>query len=101
MILDVHREVALSGLARDSLRDGPARERAAALESEVVVKAAGVVALHDEDRGLARARGRAERLRRAAAGTLALVLAKTCHAVKDASRADFVSVGVYAGEARV
>ena len=39
MILDVHREHALPGLERDSLRHGPAQEHAVALEAEVVVEA--------------------------------------------------------------
>src|SRR5204863_281166 len=39
-----------AGLERHSLRDGPGRQSAVALEPEVVVKPAGVVALDDEDR---------------------------------------------------
>ena len=62
VVLDVHGEVALPGLERDALGDGPARERAVALEAEVVVEPARVVALHDEDR--ARPAGRARRTAR-------------------------------------
>jgi hypothetical protein len=82
MVLDVHREVALAGLARDPLRDGPARERAVALEPEVVVEAAGIVPLHHEDRVAVRARVRAEGLRRPTACALALVLAEACHRLR-------------------
>src|SRR5213078_4127124 len=53
VILDVHGQVALARLERDALRDRPARERAVALEAEVVVQPASVVALHHEDRLLA------------------------------------------------
>src|SRR5262249_41464758 len=64
VVLDVHRERALARLERDPLRDGPARERAVALEPEVVVEPARVVALDDEDRRLsATARAAGERLR--------------------------------------
>jgi hypothetical protein len=50
VILDVHGERPLPGLERDALGNGPACERAVALEAEVVVEATRVVALHDEDR---------------------------------------------------
>ena len=50
VVLDVHGEVALPGLERDPLRHRPARERAVALEAEVVVEPARVVALNDEER---------------------------------------------------
>jgi hypothetical protein len=50
MVLDVHGEVALAGLERDALRHRPAGEGTVALEAEVVVEPARVVALDDEDR---------------------------------------------------
>ena len=50
VVLDVHGEVLLTRLERDALGDGPARQGAVALEPEVVVEAARVVALDDEDR---------------------------------------------------
>ena len=53
VVLDVHGQVALARLERDALRHGPARERAVALEAEVVVEPPRVVALDDEDRLLA------------------------------------------------
>ena len=53
VVLDVDGEVPLAGLERDALRHGPARERAVALEPEVVVEASRVVALDDEDRASA------------------------------------------------
>jgi hypothetical protein len=97
----VHREVPLAGLARDALGDGPTRQRTAELEPEVVVEAARIVALHHEDRVATGATRFTERLRRPAPGALALVLAKACHALKDASHAAAVNVGVYGGEPRV
>ena len=50
MVFDVDGERALTRFERDALRHGPARERPVALEPEVVVEAARVVALDDEDR---------------------------------------------------
>ena len=50
VVLDVDGERALAGLERHALRHRPARERAVALEAEVVVEPPGVVALDDEDR---------------------------------------------------
>src|SRR4029077_20619107 len=50
MILDAHRERALADLERHTLGDAPRGKRAAALEPEVVVETAGLVALDDEDR---------------------------------------------------
>ena len=50
VVLDVDGQVLLAGLERDALGHGPARERATALEPEVVVEPRGVVALDDEDR---------------------------------------------------
>src|SRR5262245_45725996 len=55
MVLDVARERAQAGLERHALRHGPAREHAAALEPEVVMEPACVVALDDEDGLLLRA----------------------------------------------
>ena len=49
MVLDVDGERAPARLERDALRDRPARERAIALEPEVVVEPPSVVPLHDED----------------------------------------------------
>src|SRR6185437_7702488 len=63
VVLDVHGQVALPLAQRDALGNGPAGERAAALEPEVEMQPAGVVALDDEDRVGAAARAR-ERLRR-------------------------------------
>ena len=79
MVLDVDGQVALPGLERDALRDGPARQRAVPLEAEVVVEPARVVALDDED-GLARRAAAAERLGGRALGPLALVLSQARHA---------------------
>ena len=50
VVLDVDGEVLLAGLERHALRHRPGRERAVALEAEVVVEPARVVALDDEDR---------------------------------------------------
>jgi hypothetical protein len=73
VVLDVHREHLRPRLERDALRDGPAEENAAALEAEVVVEPARVVALDDEDRRLAAPTLR-ERLRGRAPRALALVV---------------------------
>ena len=78
MVLDVHGEVALPGLERDPLGNGPARQGAVALEAEVVVEAARVVALDDEHR-LARPSPSAERLGRLALAPFALVFPQTRH----------------------
>jgi hypothetical protein len=64
VVLDVDGEVALPRLERHALGDGPARERTVALEAEVVMEPARVVALDDEDRPARRAVAVAERLRR-------------------------------------
>src|SRR5262249_44409752 len=68
VVLDVHGQVALALAQRDALGDGPAGERAVALEAEVEVQPPRVVALDDEDRLVAvlRARERLRRLRRVA-----------------------------------
>jgi len=82
VIFDVHREHALARLERDALGNGPRRERAVALEPEVVVEPPRVVALDDEDRCLRppalRMTGplRRERLRRLLRVALAVVLAE-------------------------
>ena len=73
MVLDVDGEVLLARLERHALRDRPARQRAVPLEPEVVVEAARIVALDDEDRRLA-ALLAAERLRCLLRVALALVL---------------------------
>ena len=75
VVLHVNGEVALADLERDALRHGPARERAVALEAEVVVEPPCVVALDDEDRLLALALA-GERLGRLLAVALPLVLAQ-------------------------
>ena len=65
VVLDVDGERALARLERHALRHRPARERAVALEPEVVVEPPRVVPLDDEDRPLpARLPRRAGRLRR-------------------------------------
>ena len=48
MVLDVHRQPLCIGVERRALRDGPAEQHAGGLEPEVVVQAAGSMALHDE-----------------------------------------------------
>ena len=63
VVLDVHGEVLLAGFERHALRHGPARERAVALETEVVMQPARIVALHDEDWFLRPPRLRTERFR--------------------------------------
>jgi hypothetical protein len=45
----VHGEVLLTGLERHALGDGPGGKRTVALQAEVVVQPARVVALDDED----------------------------------------------------
>ena len=55
VILDVDGEMLRPRLERHALGDGPAGEHAVALEPEVVVEPAGVVALDDEDRAPCRA----------------------------------------------
>ena len=63
VILDVHRQVPLAERERDALRHRPAQEHPVPLEAEVVVEAAGGVALDDEAERVARLA--AERLGRA------------------------------------
>src|SRR5579862_3968383 len=50
MVLDVDGQRAAAGLERHPFRHGPGEEHPVALEPEVVVEPAGVVALDDEDR---------------------------------------------------
>ena len=50
VVLDVDGQLPLARLQRDALRHRPARERAVALEPEVVVEPPRVVPLDDEDR---------------------------------------------------
>ena len=76
MILDMDGQDAHARLERHALRHGPRGERPVALEPEVVVEVAGVVALDDEDRIARPATLRAERLRRLRPVALALVLAE-------------------------
>ena len=64
VILDVDRERPLAGLERHALWHGPARERAFALEPEVVMEPPRVVALNDEDRRFRSPFPTAERLAR-------------------------------------
>ena len=54
VILDVHRQVPLAERERDALRHRPAQEHPVPLEAEVVVEAAGGVALDDEAERVAR-----------------------------------------------
>ena len=78
VILDVHRQVLRAGLERHALRHRPARQRAVALEAEVVVEAGRIVALDDEDRrgaALAAAEGLGRPLRVALAAVVAQRLA--------------------------
>src|SRR4029077_7980145 len=63
VILDVNGQRSLSRFEGHALRHGPAGERALALEAEVVMKAARVVALDHEDRLLAALLAFAKRLR--------------------------------------
>ena len=81
MVLDVDGEVLLSGLEGHAFGNRPARERAVSLQTEVVMEAASVVPLDDEDRRLS-ALLAAERLRRLLGVALALVLGelRLCHA---------------------
>jgi hypothetical protein len=76
MVLDVDRQDALAGLERNTLRDRPRGQRTVALEPEVVVKPACVVALHHEHRVTGAAALRAERLGRLRTVALALVVAE-------------------------
>ena len=73
VVLDVNGEVLLPGLEGHALGHRPAGERSVALQPEVVVQAARVVSLHDEDRLLATLAA-AERLRGLLRVALALVL---------------------------
>ena len=73
MVFDVNGQDALARLERNALRNRPRGERSVALESEVVVEPACVVALHDEHRVPGAAALRAERLGRLRAVALALV----------------------------
>src|SRR5579864_8910120 len=50
MVFDVDGERTLADVERDPLRHRPGRERTVPLEPEVVMEAAGVVTLDDEDR---------------------------------------------------
>ena len=50
MILDVHGEMLLAGLERDSLRHRPRDENAVALQAEVVVEPPRVMPLHYDGR---------------------------------------------------
>src|SRR5207249_2918866 len=75
VILDVDGEVLLALLERHALRHRPARERAVALEPEVVMEPPRVVALNDEDRLFPLALA-AERLWRLLPVALSLVFAE-------------------------
>ena len=74
MVLDVHCQVALAGLLRNPLRHGPAGERPAALQPQVVVQTPRSMALHDEYRAPATLPTAPERLRRARRIALAAVV---------------------------
>src|SRR5207248_3417891 len=84
VVLDVDGERPLPRLERHALRHGPARERAVALEAEVVVKPPCVVTLDDEDRLLALFLGLAKRLR----GLLRVALAPIFSQLLARHRAD-------------
>ena len=76
-------EVALTGLERDPLRHRPARQRALPFEAKVVVEAARVVTLDDEERLLAPFRPLpAEGLRRLLPPALAFVLRELGHVLR-------------------
>ena len=64
MILHVYREPARTAVHGQPLGNGPARERSVPLEAEIVVKTAGCVPLHDEDRLVTALRATFERLLR-------------------------------------
>jgi hypothetical protein len=82
MILDVDGEVLLAGLERDALRNGPGRERAVALEPEVVVETPRVVPLDDECGRAPGSPARRERLRRPLRFALASVFVELCDALE-------------------
>src|SRR5581483_302107 len=88
MVLDVDGEALLARLERDPLWHCPARERAGALEPEVVVETPGVVSLDDEDR-LAGGPLRAERLGSRLRVALAPVLGELRHLRSFTGRAAF------------
>ena len=71
VILDVHGQMPLSCVLRDPLWHGPAGKRPVALEPQVVVQPARVVALHDEDRRASALAAPTERL----GGSLRIALA--------------------------
>src|SRR5439155_22163888 len=79
MVLDVDGEMLFAGLERNTFGDGPGRERAVSLETEVVVEPPRVVSLDDEDRFLRLPPLRRERLRRLLPIALALVLCELRH----------------------
>ena len=62
VILHMHREPAGTAVHGQPLGNGPARERPVPLEAEIVVKTAGCVSLHDEDRLVTARRATFERL---------------------------------------
>src|SRR5262249_43132402 len=72
-VLDVHGETLLRGIEAGTLRNRPALQHAVELETEVVVQAAGGVALHDEAPTFARRR-LAGRLGRAPEVALAAIV---------------------------
>jgi hypothetical protein len=79
MVLDVHGEVPLPGLERNPLGDCPGEQDAVALEPEIVVEAASVMALDDEDRPSLPLPLSPEGLRCLASVALALVVAEGGH----------------------
>ena len=78
MVLDLHREMLLSGLERNAFRHRPGGEGAVTLEAEVVMEPPGVVPLDDEGvlRGPRPRAGGRNRLRRRARVSLLLVPAE-------------------------
>ena len=94
VVLDVHGEMALARLERHALGHGPARERAVALEAEVVVEPPRVVALHDEDRIAGGPARLAERLGGRTFRPLALVLPEARHGLQHACATGFRARGL-------
>jgi hypothetical protein len=91
MVFDVDGEALLARFERDALRHRPAGQRPVALEAEVVVQAARVVPLDDEDRLLPRLL-RAEGLGRLLRVALAFVLPERARALLSRRDPSFPSV---------
>ena len=80
VVLDVHGEPAVTRVEGDALGDGPARQGAVTLETEVVVEPPCVVALDDEEGPLTPLRAGAEGLGSLALPPFSLVFAEPAHA---------------------